>query len=334
MATLKCALRRKNASGTYDVLALQGASDITYRPSGRTVEQDLNAYLPSVQSSDTVPNTLAKGKILTGNNKAWFGNSANKPVEISNSTHTHDSRYYTEEEINNKLEEFRTVTEFKVGQNVTFGRRHDTGAPIKWIVAHVSNGYGILITRDKYADMVFDMNEPDNPIENRKNYGNNRWSVSNIRQWLNSDKPANGWFVKQHEYDAAPSYANQNGFLFNFTESEKQIIIPKTNLQVVPSLDNDGSHDVTIDSVWLPSMTEYFGWANNNIMEGEQFEWFKTKENRNHSSNIFNSPWMRSTYVGFTDIVHCPLSDGSTYSNYIASARLGVRPGIVIKSVV
>ena len=87
MATLKCALRRKNASGTYDVLALQGASDITYRPSGRTVEQDLNAYLPSVQSSDTVPNTLAKGKILTGNNKAWFGNSANKAVELVNFSH-------------------------------------------------------------------------------------------------------------------------------------------------------------------------------------------------------------------------------------------------------
>ena len=32
----------------------------------------------------------------------------------------------------------------------------------------------------------------------------------------------------------------------------------------------------TVDSVWLPSMTEYFGRANNNIMEGEQFEWFKT----------------------------------------------------------
>ena len=224
------------------------------------------------------------------------------------------------------------MNNYEVGNIITLGKRHDTNDPIEWIVAHVmKNGNKILITRDKYADMVFDMNEPDNPIEYRKNYGNNRWSVSNIRQWLNSDKGANEWFVKQHEYDSAPDYVNQNGFLYNFSEEEKQIIIPKTNIQVVPSVDNDGPADTTVDSVWLPSMTEYFDRANNNIMEGEQFEWFKTKENRNHSSNIFNSPWMRSTYVGYPDSVHCLYSDGSTDSYYDAYAHLGVRPAIMVK---
>ena len=164
------------------------------------------------------------------------------------------------------------MNNYEVGNIITLGKRHDTGDPIEWIVAHVTEeGYGILITRDKYADMMFDNKEPDNPIENRKNYGNNRWSVSNLRQWLNSDKPANGWFVKQHEYDAAPSYANQNGFLFNFTESEKQIIIPKKNIQVVPSEDKDGPTDITEDTVWLPSWTEYLGYVNpgTSIKEGE-----------------------------------------------------------------
>ena len=224
------------------------------------------------------------------------------------------------------------MNNYEVGNIITLGKRHDNSDPIEWIIAHVmEDGNKILITKDKYADMMFDAPEPTNPIEYRAKYGNNRWSVSNLRQWLNSDKPANEWFVKQHEYDEAPDYIDQNGFLFNFTEEEKHLIVPKTNLQVVPSGDNDGANDTTVDSVWLPSYTEYFGGANNGIKEGEQFEWFKTKENRNHSSNISNSPWIRSTSVGNTYYVHCLYSDGSSYGYYIASALLGVRPAIMVK---
>ena len=49
----------------------------------------------------------------------------------------------------------------------------------------ISSDESSLFHTKVYADMMFDNKEPDNPIENRKNYGNNRWSVSNIRQWLN-----------------------------------------------------------------------------------------------------------------------------------------------------
>ena len=222
---------------------------------------------------------------------------------------------------------------FNVGNIITLGKRHDTNEPIEWIVAHVmEDGNKILITRDKYADMMFDAPEPNNPIEYRAMYGNNRWSVSNLRQWLNSDKGANEWFVKQHEYDAAPDYIDQNGFLFNFTESEKHLIVPKTNLQVVPSGDNDGATVVTVDSVWFPSWTEYFGGSNNGIKEGEQFEWFKTQENRN-PDNVFYYPWMRSVYVGYLSNVCNVLSGGSDYCSVSACISYGVRPAILVKSI-
>ena len=227
------------------------------------------------------------------------------------------------------------MNNYEVGNIITLGKRHDNSDPIEWIVAHVTEeGYGILITKDKYADMMFDNREPDNPIEYRAKYGNNRWSVSNIRQWLNSDKPAGEWYDPMYAYDEAPDYASQNGFLFNFTESEKQIIIPKKNIQVVPSEDNDGPADTTVDSVWLPSYTEYFGSVNigTNIKEGEQFEWFKTASNRNHD-NVFYYPWMRSTYVGSLDIVYCVISGGSSYGGSIAYDSLGVRPAILVKSI-
>ena len=53
---------------------------------------------------------------------------------------------------------------------------------------------------------VFDAKEDTNPDENRKNYGNNRWSVSNIRQWLNSN--TENWYTPQHTYDAPPIRSN------------------------------------------------------------------------------------------------------------------------------
>ena len=225
------------------------------------------------------------------------------------------------------------MNNYEVGNIITLGKRHDNSDPIEWIVAHITEeGYGILITRDKYANMMFDNKEPDNPIEYRAKYGNNRWGVSNIRQWLNSDKPANEWYTPMHEYDAAPDYASQNGFLFNFSEEEKQIIIPKKNLQVVPSRDNDGATDVTVDTVWLPSYTEYFGSVNpgSNIKEGKQFEWFKTASNRNHD-NVFYYPWMRSTSVGSLSLVCYVSSSLSSYGGSRACSNYGVRPAIMVK---
>ena len=62
MATLKQRLHRKNSSGTYDTVHLETSSSLVVRPSGNTVEADLAAYLPKVQNSDTVPESLHFGR--------------------------------------------------------------------------------------------------------------------------------------------------------------------------------------------------------------------------------------------------------------------------------
>ena len=64
MATLKQRLHRKNSSGTYDTVHLETSSSLVVRPSGNTVEADLAAYLPKVQNSDTVPESLRNQKLL------------------------------------------------------------------------------------------------------------------------------------------------------------------------------------------------------------------------------------------------------------------------------
>ena len=66
MATLKQRLNRKNSSGTYDTVHLETSSEVVKRPSGETVENDLTNYLPKVQNSDSVPQSLKSGQIVTG----------------------------------------------------------------------------------------------------------------------------------------------------------------------------------------------------------------------------------------------------------------------------
>lgn len=62
MATLKQRLNRKNSSGTYDTVYLETSSEVVKRPSGTTVESDLTNYLPKVQNSDSVPESLKSGQ--------------------------------------------------------------------------------------------------------------------------------------------------------------------------------------------------------------------------------------------------------------------------------
>ena len=72
MATLKQRLHRKNATG-YDVIHFETESSLVLRPSGRTVEQDLEDYLPKVQDNDTVPDSLGFGRLSTGPTRPYIG---------------------------------------------------------------------------------------------------------------------------------------------------------------------------------------------------------------------------------------------------------------------
>lgn len=98
MATLKQRLHRKNSSGTYDTIHYETSSDVVMRPSGRSVEQDLAAYLPEVQNNDNVPQSLKASKLIVGLTKGFLRGKA-----LSVEGHTHDDRYFTEAEINNLL---------------------------------------------------------------------------------------------------------------------------------------------------------------------------------------------------------------------------------------
>ena len=109
----------------------------------------------------------------------------------------------------------------------------------------------------------------------RANYGNNRWSVSNIRQWLNSEGAAKEWYKVPEDniYDKEPAdYVEDPGFLAGFSDEVKQHFATVSNTTILCNADTSAlsvDSEITEDKVFLPSLTEMgLGNINRNIPEG------------------------------------------------------------------
>ena len=141
-----------------------------------------------------------------------------------------------------------------------------------------------LITEKIILLRCFDAHEPNNPDAERASNGNNRYSVSNIDQWLNSSAPAGQWYSARHEYDEPPTEENVylgrndyakdagflNGFRNNFIDALKSTTL-KVALNTVT--DGGGSEDIT-RKVFLASRAELFGTDEGGVMEGSQLAFF------------------------------------------------------------
>ena len=140
MATLKQRLHRKNASGTYDTIHFESTSDLILRPSGRTVEQDLADYLPEVQASDNVPQSLKK--LIIGNTKNWINGK-----EISMEDHTHSASDITTGNLSTSRLPVVTVNKGGTGRSMLtsgyFLRGSGTGAVTLSSVTTVQEDLGI-----------------------------------------------------------------------------------------------------------------------------------------------------------------------------------------------
>ena len=188
-----------------------------------------------------------------------------------------------------------------------------------------------LMTKHIIRKAAFDAPEPNNTDSNRKNGGNNRWSVSNIRQWLNSSGAAGSWFTAQHEYDAAPTYASEPGFLAGFSANVLQHFTDITNITALCTADGGGSEE-TVDKVFLPSYTEIGFGSNNKIAEGSHLSVRYPDDNSRIKRIADGIYWTRSPYpVMKSSLVFCVLASGvSSDSSIMASSGHGIAPIIVL----
>lgn len=134
-----------------------------------------------------------------------------------------------------------------------------------------------------------DGNTPNVNFLHRIVFGSNNYRQSNLRQWLNSNKPAGSYYTPQTVFDRPgaflagtdPAYAGfQYGLDPGFLAAVKPAIIPyrTNNVFEVDSLDGavqqTGSlYDLTTDKFFLLSRPEVFGsWDSADLKDGTQLQ--------------------------------------------------------------
>lgn len=176
----------------------------------------------------------------------------------------------------------------------------------------------------------------------RQVYGSNRWRDSVDRQWLNSTASAgttgNGvsnWWTPQSVFDRAPGGANSAGFLYGLDPS---FVAAMGKVKIITALCDcdkvDGAtQDITYDKVWLQSMTEVFGNANNSISEGVRLAYWNGSTDADrikYHNGTARYWWLRSPSPTIAGGVRLVGSPGAL--NYTRAANEGgVVPAFCIK---
>ena len=167
-----------------------------------------------------------------------------------------------------------------IGSYILFGQYQveDEGlSPILWkIIENKSHYRGNTSPDVKHMTLLtdylidqrgYDAKEPESDLEFRATYGNNRYSYSNIRQWLNTDKKGDSWWQALHDTDSPPvnegfetgkdtGYYDKDGFLNSFNSKELDMILD-TTLECGININADGGGTETVtDKVFLLSTTE------------------------------------------------------------------------------
>ena len=158
----------------------------------------------------------------------------------------------------------KLLSALPVGSVVKSTNTKYNGKVIRWIVGtqDTANGRTGLVTEKMITLKCFDAKEPSNTNGDRRSYGNNRYSRSNIDQWLNSQ--ATSWYSARHSYDAPPNNANvwnnyneydtEAGFLFNFEADFRKAILDAVIRVAKNTVTDGGGYEDITRKVFLLSI--------------------------------------------------------------------------------
>jgi len=249
----------------------------------------------------------------------------------------------------------RKISTLPCGAKIRFGSYavgNEGAHSIRWI--KVNEEDTTLLAEHIEDFRAFDAKELENTDNYRREYGNNRYSVSNIDQFLNSVEDF--WFNKRHENDAPPTdeltydntpYDDRPGFLAYFNTAEVESIIPTEIKVALPECDDDENKSETITrSVFLPSLANIFGKRVRNITEDRQWDCFKNgmstvatpTQEAVSNTTLGDSPqtgrgwywWLRSPDAGNSCCARYVDRDGDDYFAYAYRGFIGVRPALKI----
>lgn len=253
----------------------------------------------------------------------------------------------------------KSLSALPVGSVVKSANTKYNGQAIRWIVGtqDTSQGRTGLVTEKMITLKCFDAKESGNSNSDRRSYGNNRYSVSNIDKWLNS--AAASWYAAQHGADAPPTSANcwngynpydtEAGFLANFEADFRNAILDSTIRVAKNTVTDGGGYEDIVRQVFLLSNTNVGLSNENGVAEGSLWSYFNSASRRQcyptaeavSKSTYTNSSlsasqywwwWLRTPYAGYAGSARIVGTDGGlSYSNaYFGS--FGVRPALYLAS--
>ena len=231
----------------------------------------------------------------------------------------------------------KAISSLPVGAKVKDTGTTYYGSPIIWQVADKNHsGYPAnsvtLIAANILKIAAFDAKESGNSDSSRRSYGNNRYALSNIRQWLN--KSGSPWYVAQHSADAAPSsgnvsynpYDGQSGFLTDFSAQMKAALLDTTLTVAKATVDGGGSESV-VDKVFLLSKQEVGLGSENSIAEGSRLALFSSDNSsrlcKPTANAVSNSTYNNSSLSASQNWWWWLRSPHSSYSYYVRNVHTG-----------
>ena len=254
-----------------------------------------------------------------------------------------------------KPKKMQPISNLSVGAKVKSPDTKYNDEPIIWLIGHKETGRVKLVTERIITIKCFDAKEPSNPDSDRANRGNNRYSQSNIDQWLNSAAGAGAWYSAKHDYDAPPNNANvwsnyneydaEAGFLANFEEAFRNAILDTTIRVVKNTVTDGGGYEDITRKVYLLSRTEVGLSEENGIAEGSKWDLFSDDNSRKayptaeavsmseHTSSNLNasSPyhwWLRTPYTNTSYHALCVNLEGAWNGRSAYVGLWGVRPAL------
>lgn len=258
---------------------------------------------------------------------------------------------------------FNYQISYQTGDTITLGRYNDM--PIEWRILKLSEDgtEAVLISSDILTMKAYDAAEggtfnndgiqdywsqstaADTDLHLQVQVrGNNDWSSSNIRTWLNSssevvtyqDQPplANAMSEKYNAYHTEP------GFLYHFTEDELESLIQQEITTTGNAL-SDEKTVITNDYVFLLSKEELMWFQEADIsiyaeptsvaLAQDESNWYDIQLDEYNISNYYW--WLREPVEGTSS--QCYLVDNGYTQNQCTTANVGtegfgIRPAIVV----
>ena len=201
--------------------------------------------------------------------------------------------------------------------------------------------------------LAFDAIEASNSDSNRRSYGNNRYSLANLLQWLNSNAAAGKWYSAKHSADAPPTaanvwsshnpYSDKAGFLAMLDDRFVAALLETTVTVAKNTVTDGGSYETVKAKMHLPSTTEVGLTNENNIAEGVKLALFSDNtsrlayptaecvKNSTYTNTSLNTSaawyyWLRTPYSGYSYDVRFVYSSGALNDTSACGGNGGVRP--------